>query len=92
MYFESINKAGSTKSVCGFVMLLLCYCLIGLDAVRFFSTWKSHGRRHGSRRKKIVIIHDGLRLQIIDHVIGTGDLLLNLPLRFKQGNGPVALL
>ena len=70
----------------------ICYCLIGLDAVRFFSTWKSLGSRHGSRQKKIVIIHDGLRWQIIDLVIDTGDLLLNFPLRFKQGNGPVALL
>ena len=52
--------------------------------VAWKAAWKS--------TKKIVIIHDGLRLQIIDHVIGTGDLLLNLPLRFKQGNGPVALL
>ena len=30
----------------------ICYCLIGLDAVRFFSTWKSLGSRHGSRQKK----------------------------------------
>ena len=45
-------------------------------------------------KPKIVIIHDhdSLRFQIIDLVIGTGDLLLNLPLRFKQGNGPVAVL
>lgn len=44
------------------------------------------------KKNSLVIIHDGLRLQIIDLVIGIGDLSLNLPLRFKQGNGPVALL